>query len=112
MIVHTVHQSNPAQPLTKPFPVSDGAFFALRTGDLCSPNSWAAPTRVRRAWLSIPRPFLSWRRGARGFYVGWKVFGCDLDHYKAFPAINPAEVYRGSIAMQGFTIRFSTNIAD
>lgn len=108
----TTHFSRPAdQPLTSPFPVKDGWFFALRSGDFLSPDSWQKPVFVRRDYLRMPRPFLSFRRGRFGFYVGWKAFGVDNEDLKKFPSVNPAEVYVGSVALQGFTLRFSANVA-
>lgn len=104
------HLTNRAdQPLTSPFPLRDGFFFALRSGDLCSPDSWKTPVRVRRAYVRF-RPFASFRRGSFGFYLGWKAFGVDNEDLKRFPAINPSEVYPGSVALQGLTIRFSRNV--
>ena len=110
MIVSSLHWPKD-QPLTSPFPLRNGVFVALRTGDLCSPDSWHKPVHVRRAWLRIPRPFLSFRRGRFGFYVGWKVFGVDNESLKSFPSVNPAEVYAGSVAMQGCTLRFTRGLA-
>lgn len=95
---------------TAPYPAADGRKFRLLRGDLLSPDSWQKPIHVRRAWLSIPRPFFSWRKGRFGFYIGWKVFGVDNEDLKKFPSVNPAEVYVGSIAMQGFTWRFTTKL--
>jgi len=98
-------------PWTNPFPEADGFIFALRGGDLCSPDDWQNPTHVRRDYFRIPwRPFFSFRRGRFGFYVGWKVFGADVPDLKKFPSVNPSEVYDGSYAMQGFTWRFTTGL--
>ena len=109
MKVDVVWANRPDQPPTSPFPATDGWFIAIRTGDLCSPDSWKEPTRVRRDYIYY-RPFVSFRKGRFGFYVGWKVFGADNEDLKKFPSVNPAEVYQGSIAMQGLTIRFSTSV--
>lgn len=98
-------------PWTNPFPVANGFIFALRGGDVCSPDSWQKPTRVHRRFHDWPLlPFVSARYGRFGFYLGWKVFGVDNEDLKAFPSINPAEVFDGSYAMQGFTWRFSRHI--
>lgn len=103
--------SNDPLPWTNPFPERDGVIWAFRGGDICSPDSWQSPTHVRRFWAPIPwRPFFSYRKGRFGFYVGWKAFGVDGEHLKAFPSINPAEVYDGSYALQGFTIRFTNKL--
>ena len=105
------HWSNrPDQPLTKPFPATDGVFVAFRSGDLYSPDSWSKPTRCYRTFASIPRPFLSFKWGRFGFYFGWKVWGCDTEKQLVQIGINPIEVYQGSVAMQGFTLRFSTSV--
>ena len=109
------HGEQPAapedQPLTKPFPATDGWLLALRTGDLYSPDSWAHTTRVYRSFVRwIPRPFLAWRRGKLGFYVGWKVWGCDTEKQIGALGIAEREVYPGSVAMQGCTMRFSTSV--
>jgi hypothetical protein len=95
---------------TNPFPEKDGYKFRLLRGDLFSPDSWQKPVHVRRAWLTIPRPYFSFRHGRFGFYIGWKVFGVDNEDLKKFPSVNPAEVYVGSIAMQGFTWRFTRGL--
>ena len=97
------------QPLTSPFPLRNGVFVALRSGDLCSPDSWQAPVHVRRAWIYL-RPFFSARFGKFGMYVGWKTYGVDGEHMLKFPSINPAEVYAGSVAIQGCTIRFTRGL--
>ncbi len=95
---------------TAPFPEANGTKFRLLRGDLCSPDSWHSPVHVRRAWITMPRPFFSARIGRFGMYVGWKVFGADNEDLKKFPSVNPAEVYAGSMAMQGCTIRFTSQL--
>ncbi len=100
------------QPFTKPFPLRNGVFVALRSGDFYSPDSWDI-TKVTRYKRDIVknRPFLSLRCGHFGFYIGWKVFGVDTDNQRAMPGINPEDVYVGSVAIQGFTMRFSRNVS-
>ena len=110
MNVVTTWQSRADQPLKSPFPVRDGFFFALRRGDIYSPDSWSSPTFVRRDRALIPRPFLSWRKGSAGFYIGWKAFGADLERYKAFPCTRPEDIGLDSAALQGFTWRFSNAV--
>lgn len=108
MIVSSLHWPTD-QPLTSPFPLRNGVFVALRSGDLCSPDSWSKPVHVRRAWVWL-RPFISVRYGRFGAYLGWKVFGADGLHLLDFPSINQSEVYAGSVAMQGFTVRFTQGL--
>ena len=96
---------------TAPFPKATGFKFRLLKGDLFSPDSWQNPVHVRRDWLTFPRPYFSARIGRFGMYVGWKVFGVDNDWMKGCRSANPSEVYKGSIAMQGCTIRFTRGLA-
>lgn len=115
------------QPLTSPFPLRNGLFFALRGGDHAHPSyftlrpeatagqepGWfnAIPLHVRRLYFPFPvLPFLSARWGRFGFYVGWKAFGVDSEQYKDFPGVNPNEVFAGSVALQGCTIRFTRGL--
>ena len=113
--------SNDPQPWTNPFPAEDtndgipgvdGFIWALRGGDVLSPDSWSKPTRVQRRYFWLPvRWFFAFRKGRYGGYIGnGKVFGADGEQLKAFPSVNPAEVYPGSIAMQGFTWRFTNKL--
>ena len=97
--------TNPAQPATSPFPLADGVFLELRGGDFCMPygsgdwfdaaNPFTKAWRfvLSRAWL----PFLSWRWGTRGGYIGAKCYGVDSPTYVAFAGA--AEVYIGSQAL-------------
>lgn len=97
---------------TAPFPAANGFKLRLLGGDEVSPDDWKNPTRVRRRYFRFPcRPFFSCRYGQFGFYIGnGKVFGVDNEDLKKFPSINPAEVYEGSRAMQGFTWRFTRGL--
>lgn len=96
----------------------------LLGGDMMSPWGWqlrpeatantapnffnAIPERTRRLFLSFPcLPFFSVRIGRFGFYIGWKVFGVDSPAYKDYPGVNPSEVYDGSQAFSGLTMRFT-----
>jgi hypothetical protein len=106
-------QSRKDQPLTSPFPVKDGFFFALRGGDVFAADNWKEPKWVSRSYWFVPlRFFLSYRRGSFGFYIGnAKVFGVDTDNQKEYIGLNPAkDIYVGSVAMQGFTWRFSRTV--
>lgn len=50
--------------------------------------------------------------GRLGFYAGFKAFGADSDAYKDFPGVNPAEIHAGSVALSGFTLRFTNNLKE
>jgi hypothetical protein len=111
---------------TAPYPEADGFKFRLLGGDMMSPWGWklrpeatggepnffnAIPERTRRLYFRIPcLPFLSVRRGRFGFYAGYKVFGVDSDAYKDYPGVHPSEVYEGSQAVSGFTMRFTSGL--
>ena len=97
---------------TAPFPTASGYKLRLMGGDEVSPDDWHRPTRVRRRYFRFPcRPFFSMRIGRFGFYIGsGKVFGVDNEDLKKFPSINPVEVYVGSQAIQGWTVRFTGNV--
>lgn len=119
MILNTFYASDPAQDITAPYPQRngdgrDGWFFALRGGDFFGVSGgWTDPKHVYRDYFDIPRPFLSWRRGRFGFYIGWKAWGpSDKKAFATFPGVNPAtEVWPGSLCLQGFTWRVTTHLA-
>ena len=103
--------TDPAQPITAPFRTRNGVFFELRGGDICEPvgiaTNWFEPpfpTRVIRKfckWRVLP--FLSWKFGTWGGYIGFKAYGVDAPIYAYWLA--PAfEVYPGSVALC-FSIR-------
>lgn len=98
------------QPLTSPFPLRNGIFVALRSGDLYSPDSWQNTKHYTRQTNARWRPYFSARYGRFGFYVGWKTWGCDTEKQVNAPGILPEEVYKGSVAMQGCTARFSGKV--
>lgn len=111
MKVTTVWTNRPEQPLTDPFPDTNGLFVTFRTGDLYSPDSWSNTTQCYRTFVKwLPRPFVSFRYNKFGFYIGWKVWGCDTEKQLLQIGINPIEVYSGSVAMQGFTLRFTDSL--
>ena len=100
------------QPLTSPFPLRNGVFVALRSGDFYSPDSWDVKkvSKYRRGKVRN-RPFVSARCGRYGAYIGWKVYGVDTDNQRAMPGIFPSDVYPGSVAIQGCTIRFTRGLS-
>ena len=109
MHVTTIWTNRADQPQTTPFPITRGLFFTIRSGDFYSPDSWDfhKVTRYTRGYVRN-RPFLSFRWGSFGFYIGWKFYGVDTYNQLAMPGINVEDVYPGSIAIQGFTVRFTT----
>lgn len=97
--------TNPAQPATQPFPAGSGFFFELRGGDILHPlgqGDWFRPPyfeRIYRAWCSwCILPYLAWRIGNHGGYIGFKAYGADSEAYRYWmPA---GDVYAGSQALQ------------
>lgn len=55
-------------------------------------------------------PFFTWRAGRFGGYMGYKAYGFDSAAYLDFPGVNSFDVYTGSVALSGFTLRFSRNV--
>lgn len=99
-------------PLTQPFPDKTGLHLSLRGGDVVyprGPGNWFAapyfdPAKVIHFFLRWPLiPFVSWRIGKRGGYIGAKGFGVDSDAYKNW--LPPAEVYPGSQAVMLISVR-------
>lgn len=97
--------TNPAQPATSPFPLANGIFLELRGGDFCMPHGdgdWFDAEHPltkawRRAFAHAWLPFLSWRWGKRGGYIGAKCYGVDSPTYAAFAGAD--QVYAGSQAL-------------
>lgn len=104
MIVIRGLSTNRAQPLTSPFPAGQGIFIELRGGDILHPRGqgdWFRPpyfARIFRAFCRWPvLPFVSWRLGTWGGYLGAKAYGADSDAYRAWmPA---GDVGDGSVAL-------------
>lgn len=101
--------TSPAQPPTDPFRQSFGITLALRGGDICHPlgvGDWFKPPyfkEVFRFWLEWPiAPYITWRVGNCGGYIGAKIYGVDSEAYRNW--LPPSEVYVGSLAMM-FSIR-------
>lgn len=86
----------------------NGLWIEFRGGDVCDPigGNWFTepfPKTVIRfstslAWL----PWISWKVGKKGGYIGFKAYGADSDAYKNW--MKPEEVYDGSEALC-FSIR-------
>lgn len=102
------------QPLTAPFPVNGHVFLEFRGGDILHPlgaGDWFRPpyfARVFRAfcaWRILP--FLSWRFGSVGGYIGAKVYGADSDAYCNW--MNSSDVFPGSLALM-FSVRFKATL--
>ena len=128
--------SNDPKPWTNPFPErdtddgipgEDGFLWALRGGHMVSPSGWqlrpeatagskptffnSIPSHVRRLYFFWPvLPFLAFRRGRFGGYIGFKCFGFSDKAYKDFPGVNPEEIQEDNLALSGFTFRLSRNM--
>ncbi len=96
--------SNPSRPLKDPLLESNGIFIEFRGGDFCDPidgGQWFGPKypkKFLRFFLAYPLiPFISWRAGNRGGYLGAKAYGADPEVYKSW--MNPEDVYEGSNAL-------------
>jgi hypothetical protein len=107
--------TNKAQLLTAPFPATTGVFIELRGGDICHPQGtgeWFKPpyfARVFRAFCRWPIcPFISWRFGSHGGYIGAKAYGVDSPAYNNW--LPPEEVYDGSQAIM-LSIRPFANLS-
>lgn len=108
MQVNQVFSTNPTQALTSPFRSTNGITLTFRTGDVCHPKGlgkWFEPpyfSEVLRFKTKIPLPFISYRWGDKGGYIGAKVYGADSEAYKNW--MKPEDVYEGSQAMH-FSMR-------
>jgi hypothetical protein len=102
------YSTHPEQPLTKPFLSSNGLFIEFRGGDVCDPvqiglfgGKWFEPPYPKHVWRWFCRypllPFISWRLGGKGGYIGFKAYGADSPAYKNW--MNPDDVYDGSQAL-------------
>ena len=122
------HATDAIKKWTAPYPESTGFKLRLIRGDLVSPEleggtprpgralekpNWfnVIPRDVQRDWIGFPgRPFFSVRIGRFGFYIGHKVFGVDSPAYLDYPGLSSKDVYEGSRAMTGFTLRPTTKL--
>jgi len=108
--------TDPTQPITGPFPSRNGVFFELRGGDVAEPigfgTNWFKPpypSHVLRffcPWRVLP--FLSWKLGSFGGYIGFKAYGVDAPEYPLW-LCKPEECYSGSVAMC-ITARLATTL--
>lgn len=55
-------------------------------------------------------PFFTCRWGRFGFYIGYKAYGFDSPAYLDFPGVHTWDVAEDSVALSGFTWRFSTKV--
>lgn len=115
MKVERVWSNRPDHPATSPFPIEDGFLLELRRGDVLDPyfdpDGWFGikkPFFTLRFRLRIPLPYIAFRRGRYGFYLGPKIYGVDSAAY-AGQFVEASEVYAGSQAMC-FTARFSRRV--
>lgn len=101
MKIKVLYRSDPERPLKDPLPEKSGFVFRLIRGNLCSPlnGQWFGPkwpTIVLRANVWFPIPFLAWRLGNHGGYIGAKVYGVDREEYFNWMPVD--DVYAGSEA--------------
>ena len=96
--------SNPDRSLTDPLLESNGLFVEFRGGDFLDPidgGKWFGPDYPRkflRFFLRFPLvPFISWRIGNLGGYIGAKAYGADSDKYLEW--MPEGTVYNGSQAL-------------
>ena len=92
----------------------NGVHFSLRGGDWIYPwkGNWFDPPYFKHVvHFYCPIRVLPWltvRLGRFGFYIGWKAFGVDSEHYLKWM---PREwVYQGSVAMHP-SMRASRSLA-
>ena len=93
------------RPLTDPLLEKNGLFIEFRGGDVLDPvqisGNWFTPpfpSRVLRFFCKYPIfPFISYRLGKKGGYIGAKAYGADSEAYKNW--MKPEEVYDGSRAL-------------
>ena len=96
--------SDPTHELKEPFRSRNGVFIEFRGGDVCDPidgGDWFGPNwpkRFMRFFVKWPvLPFISWRWGSRGGYIGAKAYGADPKQYLNW--MLPGDVYPGSEAL-------------
>jgi len=96
--------TNTTQPATAPFPLSSGIFMELRGGDICHPigsGDWFKHPYFKRVFRAFCRwpvlPFISWRFGSKGGYIGAKIYGVDSPEYKNW--LPEKDVFEGSQAI-------------
>ncbi len=114
MIVNRGRSTNQLQPATSPHPLKTGVFFELRGGDFLHPLGRGKNADGTSRWFNLPGfkkavrfycpwrilPFLSWRVGKHGGYIGAKIYGVDSPAYKKTLPVEEGEVFDGSLAMQ------------
>lgn len=92
-------------PATSPLLSEPGFWWELRAGDICHPTgkgNWFTPPYFQHAWKWYCPwpilPYLSWRVGNKGGYMGFKIYGVDSPTYVDWAGAE--NVYPGSQAMQ------------
>lgn len=101
--------NKPERSVTDPLLEDNGLWIEFRGGDVCDPffGNWFEPPWPKLVWRWYCQwpilPWISWKLGKKGGYIGFKAYGADNDPY-----INwikpPSEVYPGSQALC-FSIR-------
>lgn len=104
MRVRVLWRSDPERPLTDPLPERNGIVLRFYAGDFCHPILRAPdwfhppwPERIIRRTLSF-MPFIAWKIGPKGGYLGFKLYGVDSEAYLNWPGYTNAEVFPGSQA--------------
>lgn len=97
------------QSITSPFPNRNGIFIEFRGGNFVHPlgnGKWFEPPyfdKVINKYIKWPIiPFISWKFGKHGGYIGAKAYGVDSPAYKHW--LPEEEVYEGSQAIM-FSVR-------
>lgn len=98
------YRTDTERPLTDPLPEKKWSFvFRLYSGDICDPfdGNWFTPPYPKRIWRAHCKwpvlPFIAWRLGKRGGYIGFKLYGADAPAYLNW--MKPEDVREGSQAV-------------
>ena len=123
-----VFGTGPKPPQNHTWRTTNGVSLYFRGGDVYRPdirNGWPRRgyedddrdwfnTHPKSAWRWHCKwpvlPFLTFKWGSFGMYVGFKAFGVDSEAYRDFPLMQRADVYNGSVALTP-SIRFSRSRA-
>jgi len=107
-------RSNKNQDWTDPFPKENGVYLSFRGGDVIQPwfGNWFKEPYFKYVWHFFVKypimPFLSWKFGRFGGYLGCKCFGVDAEAYKHW--MPDGWVYSGSRAIMLWSSRLTTKL--